>query len=331
MPQQDSLVWPPSRLPIEVVKHLRLPVIGAPMLTVSGPELVAATCRVGAVGAFPTLNARAPGELDSWLAELCDELGETSALICPNLIMPSDRLQEDVETILRHGINMVITSVGSPAPVLPQLREAGVFVLSDVASMRHAQKAADIGVDGMVLLGAGAGGQTGWLNPLAYVRAVRDFFDGPVVLSGGISDGTALAAARVLGCDLGYIGTRLIAATESRASDEYRQMLVSATPDEIVLSKAFDGYAGSWLLPSILAAGLDPDRLDEDATPNQADVLYGSGGSQHVRRWTDIWSAGHSVGGVRAVESAAQILERTGREYKEALCRTLGHVDLSSA
>jgi nitronate monooxygenase len=293
------------------------------MLRVSGPDLVIATCLAGAIGSFPTLNAR--GEVDEWLTRIeaglasAEETGEPAAPICPNLVMRSDRLREDVEAIARHAIEMVITSVGSPKPVIGPLHDSGVLVLADVATLAHAHKAVEAGVDGLILLVAGAGGQTGWLNPFAFVRGVREFFDGPVVIAGGMSDGTALAAARLLGCDLGYIGTRLIAATESLANERYRDWLVSSSMDDVVLTKALNGLWGSFLRPSLVASGLDPDHLDDDVSPAAADARYGHGGSEQVRRWTDVVSAGHSVTGIRGIEPAAAILGRTRTEYTDAL------------
>jgi long-chain acyl-CoA synthetase len=312
-------VGPSSRLPEGIASRLRVPAIAAPMLRVSGPDLVIAACRAGVVGAFPTLNTRSASELDAWLTRIESDLSESAAPVCPNLIMRSRRLREDLEVLVQHRVELVITSVGSPAPVIGPLHDVGVLVLADVASLEHAHKAVDAGADGLVLLAAGAGGQTGWLNPFAFVRAVRDFYSGPVVLAGGMSDGVALAAARLLGCDLGYIGTRFIATPESMADDDYRNMLVGSTMDDVLLTRAFNGLWGSFLRPSVVRAGLDPDQLDEMVTPEAAAARFGSRASAGVRRWSDIRSAGHSVTGVRAVESVAVIVERTRREYESAM------------
>jgi nitronate monooxygenase len=231
--------------------------------------------------------------------------------------MRADDLDDHVDTILRHGVEMVITSVGSPKPIMARLKEAGVFVFADVATVEHARKALDVGVDGLVLLTAGAGGQTGWLNPFAYTRAIREIFDGPLVLAGGISDGVALRAAEILGCDLAYMGTRFIAARESMATAEYREMLVRSSIDDIVLTKAFNGLWGSYLRPSIVAAGLNPDRLDDSVSADDAKQRYGSR-SKGPRRWTGILSAGHSVSGVRAIQTVAEIVDQTLQEYEAA-------------
>src|SRR6478609_8520750 len=204
--------------------RLRLPLIAAPMFLVSGVELVVAACRNGVIGSFPTVNCRSPEQLDEWLGEIeqrlrrhADESGRPTAPICANLIVhrSNARLEQDLKVLLRHRPEIVITSVGSPAPVLTPLHDAGALVFADVGSIRHAERAVAAGVDGLVLLTAGAGGQTGWLNPFAFVRAVRAFFDGLVVLAGGVSDGVALRAADVLGCDLAYMGTKFIATRES--------------------------------------------------------------------------------------------------------------------
>jgi len=230
-----------------------------------------------------------------------------------------------VEVLLRHGVKLVITSVGSPAAVVPALHTAGCIVLADVATLRHAHRALEAGADGLVLLSAGAGGQTGWLNGLAFVRAVREFFQGPVVLAGGISDGAALWAAEVLGCDLGYMGTPFIATTESMASDAYRQMLVESTADDVILTRAVTGLPSSLLRPSLVAAGLDPARLDEGMTPERSRELFGASreNSEANRvRWKDIWSAGHSVGGIDRVMDTAERIQYIAAQYEQARLRT---------
>jgi nitronate monooxygenase len=300
--------------------RLRLPLIAAPMLRVSGPELVVAACRAGVVGAFPTANARTTEELDCWLDEIETALGAqpAAAPCCPNLIVRASRFADDLACLVRRNIELVITSVGSPAAAIGPLHEIGCLVLADVATLRHAEKALAAGADGLVLLSAGAGGQTGWVNPFAFVRAVRGMFDGPLVLAGGISDGYALWAARALGCDLAYMGTRFIATRESMASDAYRELLVASSLDDVLLTKAFTGLQTNMLRPSILAAGLDPAQLDEQISEDRARDLYGGGGVQTVRRWRDVVSAGHSVSGVGEVTDVATLVETTAREYGAA-------------
>ncbi|HZQ76030.1 MAG TPA: nitronate monooxygenase [Acidimicrobiia bacterium] len=299
--------------------RLRLPLIAAPMFRASGPELVRAACAAGIIGAFPTANARTVDELDEWLARLDGAVAPGQAPYAVNLIIRQKRLGDDLACLERHQVEVVITSVGSPEPVLDRLHALGAVVLADVATLRHARRAVELGADGLVLLSAGAGGQTGWANPFAFVRAVRRFFDGPVVLAGGISDGRALRAAEVLGCDLAYMGTRFIAAHESMASPEYKRMLVDCGLDDIVLTRAFTGLPTSMLAPAIRAAGLDPGRLDEGATPEEATQVYGGPGPGLTPgHWVDTWSAGHSVSGVDAVESVADIVDRVSKEFEEA-------------
>jgi nitronate monooxygenase len=297
--------------------RLALPLIAAPMLRVSGPALVGACCKAGVIGAFPTANCRTVEELDGWLSELAEALAPEAAPVCPNLIMRSARLAEDLDCVIRHGVELVITSVGSPHPVIAPLHEAGCLVFADVASVRHARKAAADGADGLILLTAGAGGQTGWANGFAFVRAVRAFFDGPLVLAGGVSDGPSLLASEVLGCDFAYMGTRFIATRESLAQDEYKDMLVGAELDDVLLTKAFTGLETNMLRPSIIAAGLDPKALPERITAAQADAAHGSGGSGPAR-WREVWSAGHSVSGVREVAGAAEVIAELRAEYAAA-------------
>ena len=310
-----------AAVPQAIASRLRLPLIAAPMLRVSGPDLVTAACRAGVIGAFPTKNARSVEELDAWLADIrarLDDMDGAAAPFCPNLIMRDARLKEDVTCVARHGAEVVITSVGSPAAAVPALHDAGCLVLADVATLRHAEQAIAAGADGLILLTAGAGGQTGWLNPLAFVRAVRAMFDGIVVLAGGISDGRALAAARVLGCDLAYMGTRFIATAESMAPEAYRAMLAASTMDDVLLTSSFTGLPANMLAPSIVAAGLDPRRLDESMSEARARDEFGPAAAG-PRRWTDIWSAGHSVSGVRGPQSARDLIDETLEEFTAAM------------
>jgi nitronate monooxygenase len=313
-----------------VHERLRLPLIAAPMFLVSGVELVVAACRNGVIGAFPTVNCRTPDQLDVWLGEIGDRLrqysdasGKPAAPLCPNLIVhrSNARLGEDLAVLLRHNPEIVITSVGSPAPVLEPLHEAGALVFADVASIRHAERAVAAGADGLVLLTAGAGGQTGWLNPFVFVRAVRGFFAGPIVLAGGISDGHALRAAQALGCDLAYMGTKFIATHESLADIRYKDMLVASSADDILLTTAFTGLQTNMLLPSIEAAGLDPDNLPPRGAIDIGQDIDIGARQNRPERWRDIWSAGHSTSGVTEVLSVDQLVARTVAEYNEACSR----------
>ncbi len=307
--------------------RLRLPLIAAPMFLVSGIELVVAACTSGVIGAFPTANCRSTAELDTWLGEIArrlraheDQAGAAAAPFCANLIVhrSNARLAGDLATLLRHRPEVVITSVGSPAPVIGPLHDAGSLVLADVASIRHAERALGAGADGLVLLTAGAGGQTGWLNPFAFVRAVRKFFDGPLVLAGGVGDGAALYAAEALGCDLAYMGTKFIATPESLAADAYKTMLVASSADDILLTRAFTGLQTNMLKPSLVAAGLDPEKLPERDPIDVAKDIDIVAREAEPRRWRDIWSAGHSVSGVDRVMPVAELVAQTRAEYEAA-------------
>jgi nitronate monooxygenase len=310
--------------------RLSLPLIAAPMFLVSGVELVVAACRNGVIGSFPTVNCRTTEQLDQWLGEIEDRLqrhadasDKASAPICANLIVhrSNARLQQDLAVLLRHRPEMVITSVGSPAPVIGPLHDAGALVFADVASIRHAERAVGTGADGLVLLTAGAGGQTGWLNPFAFVRAVRAFFDGPLVLAGGIADGHALRAAEALGCDLAYMGTKFIATRESMADARYKQMLAASSADDVLLTSAFTGLQTNMLRPSIEAAGLDPDDLPARGAIDIGNDIDIGARESNPRRWKDIWSAGHSVSGVTEVLSVDEMIARTRAEYQVAAAR----------
>jgi nitronate monooxygenase len=307
--------------------RLSLPLIAAPMFLVSGVELVVAACLDGVVGAFPTANCRSAAELDQWLVRAQDaiergeqKMGCRAAPICVNLIVhkSNSRLAEDLAALCRRPPELVITSVGSPRPAIAPLHDLGVLVLADVASIEHAEKALKAGADGLVLLTAGAGGQTGWLNPLAFVRAVRAFYAGPLVLAGGISDGYALLAAEMMGYDLAYMGTKFIATHESLAKDAYKDMLVAASADDIQLSRAFTGLETNMLRPSIAAAGLDPSNLPTRAALDVSKDISVEGKSDRPARWRDIWSAGHSVSGVDAIRGVGDLIAHTRAEYQVA-------------
>ena len=287
--------------------RLALPLMAAPMTGVSGPELVIAACRNGVVGSFPTHNARSAAELDRWLRQITEAIDVRAAPFAANLVVhrTNERLRDDVETLIEYGTPLVITSVGAPDRVVPPLHDAGCLVFADVASLRHAERALEAGADGLVLLAAGAGGQTGWASPLAFVRAVRERFDGPVVLAGGIGDGVALWAARTLGADLGYMGTKFIATVESLAEAEFRAALVTSTMDDITLSGALSGLPANLLTGWLESVTKDADPADGFAHDRLLDR----------RR---VWSAGHSVSGVTGVLTVAELIERTRQEYDQA-------------
>ena len=308
-------------------RRLRLPLIAAPMFLVSGVELVVAACRSGVIGAFPTANCRTSDQLDLWLDEIRgrlrdqeDAAGVAAAPYCTNLIVhkSNPRLAEDLRVLLHHEPELVITSVGSPAQVVGPLHDRGALVFADVASLRHAERAIAAEADGLVLLTAGAGGQTGWLNPLVFVRTVRKFFSGPIVLAGGICDGHALFAAEVLGCNLAYMGTKFIATRESMADERHKQMLVDSNADDVLLTTALTGLPTSVLRPSIVAAGIDPDDLPpRGAIEIGKDIDIGAR-ENSPRRWRDIWSGGHSTSGVTAILSVDDLIAQTAAEYRSA-------------
>ena len=292
-----------------ISSRLSLPLVAAPMTGVSGPDLVVAACRNGVIGSFPTHNAATVDELDGWLSDMASALGQEAAPIAPNLVVhpTNGRLDRDLEVLVEHGIELVITSVGSPAPVTERLHAAGCRVFADVATMRQAEKAIAVGVDGLVLLSAGAGGQTGQANPFAFVRAVRDRFEGTIVLAGGISDGTALYAAEVLGADLSYMGTRFIATRESLASSDYRDALVSASMDDVKLSDEVGG-----LPASLLGGWLEQRRASKQA------VTAGDFRTDRLVADPSVWSAGHSVAGITDVPDVDTLVARILREYDDA-------------
>jgi nitronate monooxygenase len=296
--------------------RLSLPAIAAPMTGVSTPELVIGACRRGVIGSFPTHNAADSGILDGWLHQIRDQLEPAHAPLAPNLVVhrSNRRRDDDLRCLIRHQVELVITSVGSPEAVIAPLHDAGAAVYADVASLAHAWRAIDAGADGLVLLTAGAGGQTGWANPFAFIRAVRQRFEGPVVLAGGISDGHALLAAQALGADLAYLGTRFIATYESGADDDYRTAVVDASLDEVRLSDRVGGIPAS-----LLAGWLDSHGTDvgvDDADGFRQDRLLANRAA---------WSAGHSVSGVGAITSVETVIRSLIEDYATAKA-TLGAV-----
>ncbi|MFL9944170.1 NAD(P)H-dependent flavin oxidoreductase [Paraburkholderia graminis] len=263
-------------LAASITVRLRLPLICAPVFRVSGADLVIEACNAGVIESFPTANCKTVDRFGKWLTRRDSAVPSSAAPFCPNLIMRSSSMKEELACICRHRVEMIITSVGSPAPAVDPLHEIGCLVLTDVATVRHAEKAIAAGIDGLILLTAGADGQTGWADGFAFARAVRRIFDGPIVLAGRISDGWPLWAARALGCDLAYMGTRFIAATESSAPPDYKQILVDSEFDDIFLTRAFTDLETNILPPSIVAAGLDPANLPA-MSEGRSPQLCGSG------------------------------------------------------
>lgn len=286
--------------------RLTVPAIAAPMTSVSGPDLVIAASRSGVIGSFPTHNAPTVEALDRWMDRISAELTPLDAPVAPNLVVhrTNQRRDRDLDCLIRHGVELVITSVGSPAPVVGPLHGIGCRVYADVSSLQHVARALDAGVDGLVLLTAGAGGQTGWANPFAFVRAVRERYDGAVVLAGGISDGQSMLAAEVLGVDLVYLGTRFIATHESMADDDYRSALVASTLDDVRLSTRVGGIPAS-----LLSCWLDQHAETEASDGFDQDRLI---------RNSAAWSAGHSVSGVHAVSTVKELVSMLADQYAVA-------------
>ncbi|MEW6539275.1 MAG: nitronate monooxygenase [Pseudomonadota bacterium] len=295
---------------------LRLPVFAAPMFLISGPELVIAACRAGVAGAFPTPNCRTIEDLDRWMDRIVSARLPGDAPWIANMITHSTntRLSEDLRLIAQYKPPVVITALGSPRPVMETVKSYGGLVFADVVSMKLARKAAEAGVDGLACVSAGAGGHTGHLSPFAFISAVRDFFNGYVAVGGGVGDGAGVAGAVAAGADFVYMGTRFLATQESLAQDDYKQMVVQSGPDDLVVSPAITGTPASWLKPSLIAAGLDPDNLGGPVDRN-----YTSGGNQ--KRWKDLWAAGQGIDAVRRVEPVSQVVEQLTQEYRAASLR----------
>jgi len=313
------------RLPA-VLQNLTLPVIAAPMFIASGPTLVAAQCKAGIVGAFPALNARPAGMLATWLAQIEDELdayrdAHPDARIGPLAVnqivhQSNDRLEQDVKTCVAHRVPIIISSLRAPPKeMLDAVHGYGGIVLHDVISIRHAQKALEAGVDGLILVAAGAGGHAGMLSPFALVGEVRRFFDGPIALSGAIATGDGVLAAQAMGADFAYIGTRWLATRESNVDEAYRQAIVESSAADVIYTNLFTGVHGNYLRKSIEAAGLDPDNLP---VADKSKMDFGSGGNTKVKAWRDIWGAGQGVGLMDAVLTVPQVMEKLQAEYQAA-------------
>ena len=286
--------------------NISIPVIGAPLFLVSGPDLVIAQCKAGIIGSFPALNARPQHVLEEWIIRIKTELAQyqeenPDAKVAPFAVNQichgsNDRLMQDMETCVKHEVPIIITSLRPPAEVVEAAHSYGGLVYHDVISVRHAKKAAEQGVDGLILVCAGAGGHAGALSPFALLREVKKWFDGTVILSGSIGDGHAVASAIALGADFAYLGTRFIATEEANADPEYKRMLEASAAEDIVYSSLFTGVHGNYLKPSIKNAGLDPDNLpDADKTS----MNFGSGGNTDSKAWKDIWGSGQGIGNIK--------------------------------
>ena len=303
----------------------RIPVIGAPMFLVSGVDLVVAQCTAGIIGTFPTLNARPQEELPVWLKEIRHRLdayrvAHPDEVVSPfgvNLIVhPSNpRWEGDLEICAQHEVPLYLTSLHAPGKVVERVHQYGAAVLHDVTNAKHARKAIAAGVDGLILVSAGAGGHAGPLNPIALVNEIREFYDGPLILSGCITHGKDVLAALALGCDFGYIGTRFIATEESMAPHAYRNMVISSTSDDIVYSPFFTGVPGNYLVPSIVAAGIDPAQV-RAAKVGVREVSLNR--DERPKTWKDIWGAGQGVGSIDAVMPVRTLVDRMIAEYQVA-------------
>ena len=305
-------------LPEWLTSRLQLPAISAPMFIVSQPDLVMAQCRSGIVGSFPSLNARGDGVFEQWLQRLNAELTDNDAPFAVNLIVhrSNARLQEDLELCVKYKVPLVICSLGAREEVNDAIHSYGGMVLHDVINDKFARKAVEKGADGVVAVAAGAGGHAGTISPFALVSEIREWFDGPLALSGSIANGQSILAAQAMGADVGYIGSAFIATEEAVAVPEYKQMIVDSRSEDIVYSNLFTGVHGNYLRGSIERAGMDPDKLPE-SDPSAMDF----GGS---KAWKDIWGSGQGVGSVDAVVQAADLIARFKREYAAAKARLVG-------
>ena len=311
--------------------NLILPVIASPMFLVSGPKLVTACCESGIIGTFPALNQRTFQGLEDWLIEIKTELtnyaqtnGKTPAPFGVNLIVhkSNPRLEADLEICIRHQVPLIITSLGAVADLVQKVHSYGGLVFHDVTTIKHARKAAEAGVDGLILVSAGAGGHAGTLNPFAFYHEVREFFDKKIILAGALSHGSDIAAARVLGADYVYMGTRFLATTESMASAAYKDMVVNSEAADIIYTPAISSIPASFLKDSIIAAGMDPEKL---VAPDKIDLTHVTLPHQTEKStskaWKDIWSAGQGVGGIHDAPTVAELVTRLKAEYTAALQR----------
>ncbi len=311
-----------------ILKNLRLPVIGSPLFIISGPELVIAQCKAGIVGSFPALNARPQAMLDEWLHRITEELSahnranpdRPAAPFAVNQIVhkSNDRLESDLATCAKWQVPIVITSLGAREDLNTAVHGWGGITLHDVIDDRFARKAVEKGADGLIAVAAGAGGHAGRLSPFAIIQEIRQWFDGPLALSGSIATGDAVLAAQAMGADFGYIGSPFIATTEANADEAYKEGIVAGKASDIVYSNLFTGVHGNYLRASIVAAGMDPDALPEGDLKT---MDFGGGNGSKPKAWRDIWGSGQGIGAVTEVESVADRVDRLEREYRAARTR----------
>jgi nitronate monooxygenase len=323
---------------VSLVEKLRsqmtIPVVGAPMFIVSNPDLVIAQCTSGVIGSFPALNARPAEALEPWIEKIETALADFRRAHPERKVAPfavnqiihqsNDRLEHDLDVCIRHRVPIIITSLRAPTDVVQSIHAYGGVIFHDVISIRHAQKALEAGVDGLILVCAGAGGHAGTLSPFALVREVRRFFDGPLLLSGSITDGSGVLAAEAVGADFAYVGTRFIATREANAVDAYKQMILDSAAADIVYTPFFSGVHGNYLKHSIAAQGLDPNNLP---IADKASMNFATG---RVKAWKDIWGAGQGVGNIDDLPPASELIGRLCEEYAHAKGRLLGDMSLGS-
>ena len=310
-----------------VLATLPLPIIGAPLFIISNPKLVIEQCKAGVVGSMPSLNARPVEQLDEWLAEITETLGaynkanpeHPAAPFAINQIVhkSNDRLEHDMQVCAKYKVPIVITSLGARTDVNAAVHAWGGVVLHDIINNTFAKKAIEKGADGLVAVAAGAGGHAGVKSPFALIQEIREWFDGPVALSGSIASGGAVLAAQAMGADFAYIGSAFVATVEARAAEAYKQMIVDSSSDDIVYTNLFTGVHGNYLKGSVRAAGLDPDNLPE-SDPSQMNF-----GGSAAKAWKDIWGCGQGIGAIKSVQSAGELIARLQREYQVARARVL--------
>ena len=312
-------------IPDSIKDNISIPVIGAPLFLISVPDLVIAQCKAGIIGSFPALNARPQNVLEEWIIRIKTELKEYQEQNPDKKVAPfavnqichgsNDRLLGDMEICVKHEVPIIITSLRPPAEVVKAAHSYGGLVFHDVINVRHAKKASDMGVDGLILVCAGAGGHAGALSPFALLREVKSWFDGTIILSGSIGDGYSVASALALGADFAYLGTRFIATHEANAEPEYKQMLIESSANDIVYSNLFTGVLGNYLKPSIQNSGLDPDNLP---TADKSAMNFGSGGNTDSKAWKDIWGSGQGIGLIEDAPTVEELVDRLKSEFTEA-------------
>ncbi len=315
-------------LPDTLASRLRLPLVASPMFIVSNPNLVIEQCKAGIVGSFPSLNARGEGMFEQWLQQINEALEQynqqhpdsPAAPYAVNLIVhqSNNRLQEDLDLCVKYKVPVVITSLGAREDVNNAIHAYGGITLHDIINDNFARKAIEKGADGLIAVATGAGGHAGTQSPFALIQEIREWFDGPLLLSGCIASGSSILAAQAMGADLAYMGSAFIATREANAVDEYKQMIVDSHADDIVYTNLFTGVHGNYLKPSITAAGLDPDNLAES---DPSKMNFGSGGNQASKAWKDIWGCGQGIGAVQKVQTVAEFVEQLKQQYQDARAR----------